>query len=75
MNTLITPLNDVAEIFKALANVSRLEILATLTTECESVSSIVARTNFPQPLVSHNLRLLRDRGLVRAERRGAYVYY
>ena len=68
-------LEDVAEIFKALGSVTRLQILAALTAECESVSTIVERANLPQPLVSHNLRLLRDRGLVRAERRGSYVYY
>jgi len=72
---LSTSLENVAEIFKALGSVNRLEILAALKTECESVSAIVERANLPQPLVSHNLRLLRDRELVRAERRGAYVYY
>jgi DNA-binding transcriptional ArsR family regulator len=75
MNDLPSSLENVAEILKALGNVKRLEILAALTTECESVSAIVERANLPQPLVSHNLRLLRDRGLVRAERRGSYVYY
>lgn len=75
MNQLPVSLNDVAEVFKALGNVPRLKILAALTIECESVSTIVERANLPQPLVSHNLRLLRDRGLVRAERRGVYVYY
>jgi len=75
MSDIPVPFNAVAEIFKALSSGPRLEILAALTIECESVSSIVARTHFPQPMVSHNLRLLRDRRLVRAERRGAYVYY
>lgn len=75
MNNLPAPLSDVAEVFKALANVHRLKILAALTAECESVSTIVERANLPQPMVSHNLRLLRDRGVVRAERRGSYVYY
>ncbi len=69
------PLSDIAEVFKALANVPRLEILAALTSECESVSTIVQRTNLPQPLVSHNLRMLRDRGLVCPERRGGFIYY
>ena len=75
MNNLAVSLSDVAELFKALANVHRLEILAALTAECESVSTIVERADLPQPMVSHNLRLLRDRGVVRAERRGSYVYY
>ncbi|MGC8489519.1 MAG: ArsR family transcriptional regulator, partial [Clostridia bacterium] len=29
----------------------------------------------PQPLVSHHLRLLKEQGLARAERRGGFVYY
>ena len=32
-------------------------------------------TGLPQPLVSHHLRILRDAGIARPERRGAYVYY
>ncbi len=32
-------------------------------------------TGFPQPLVSHHLKVLRDRGIVRAERRGPFNYY
>ena len=74
-NLLPVAFSDVAEVFKSLANVHRLEILAALTAECESVSTIVERSGLPQPMVSHNLRLLRDRGVVRGERRGSYVYY
>lgn len=75
MNSVLEHLPDIAEVFKALGNTTRLKILAALTTDCESVSAIVSRVNLPQPVVSHNLRLLRDRGLVRAERRGVYTYY
>jgi ArsR family transcriptional regulator len=35
----------------------------------------VQETALPQPLVSHHLRILRDGGIARAERRGAYNYY
>ena len=31
--------------------------------------------DLPQPTVSHHLRILRERGLVHSERRGAEVYY
>jgi hypothetical protein len=47
VNDLSASFVDVAHVFKALASVPRLEILATLTPECESVSSIVARTDLP----------------------------
>jgi DNA-binding transcriptional ArsR family regulator len=43
--------------------------------DCQSVSAIVEATGLPQPLVSHHLRVLRQQGLARPERRGAYTYY
>ena len=69
------PFETVAELFKTLSDPTRLRILHVLTLDCQSVSSIVAATQLSQPLVSHHLRLLRDRGLVRAEPRGGYTYY
>ncbi len=69
------PLETVAELFKILSDPTRLRIVKELTLDCESVSTIVARTGFSQPLVSHHLRVLRENGLARAERRGAFTYY
>ncbi len=34
-----------------------------------------ARFDLSQPTVSHHLKILRDAGLVEAERRGTWVYY
>lgn len=64
-----------AELFQALGDPNRLRILSTLHTGCAPVGSIVAATGLRQPAVSHHLRVLRDRGIVRAERRGAYIFY
>lgn len=64
-----------AELLQALRDPTRLRILSVLDTACVPVGAIVAATGLRQPAVSHHLRVLRDRGLVRAERRGAYVYY
>ncbi|MHB1787637.1 MAG: ArsR/SmtB family transcription factor [Acidimicrobiales bacterium] len=64
-----------AELLKALGDPTRLRILSVLDTACVPVGSIVAATGLRQPAVSHHLRILRDRGVVRAERRGTYVYY
>jgi ArsR family transcriptional regulator len=69
------PFETVAELFKTLSDPTRLRIIQVLTLDCQSVSSIVEATQLSQPLVSHHLRLLRDRGLVRAEPRGGYTYY
>ena len=64
-----------AEMLQALGDPTRLRILSILDTACVPVGAIVAATGLRQPTVSHHLRVLRDRGLVRAEGRGAFVYY
>ena len=63
-----------AELLQALGDPTRLRILSVLGTACVPVGTIVAATGLRQPSVSHHLRVLRDRGVVRAERRGASVY-
>lgn len=60
---------------KELAEPTRLRILFALGTECRPVSDIMLATDLPQTNVSFHLRVLREGGWVRAERRGAYVYY
>jgi ArsR family transcriptional regulator len=68
-------LDTVARMVRSLGDPNRLRIIMVLTMECQSVSAIVAETGLPQPLVSHHLRVLREQGLVRPERRGAYIFY
>jgi DNA-binding transcriptional ArsR family regulator len=68
-------LQAVAELFSTLSDPNRLAIIKGLTLKCESVSDIVERTGMSQPLVSHHLRILREQGLARTERRGLYTYY
>ena len=62
-------------VFKALAEPNRLRILCALGTECRPVTDIIHATALPQTNVSFHLRILREAGLVRAERRGAFIYY
>jgi len=64
-----------SEIFKLLSEPNRLRILCGLGLECQSVGSIVAETGLSQTNVSFHLRLLREAGLVRPEKRGAFVFY
>ena len=66
---------ELAELLQALGDPTRLRILSVLDTACVPVGAIAQATGLRQPAVSHHLRVLRDRGLVRPERRGAYVYY
>lgn len=66
-----------ATLFKALADPHRLTILATLAQASEHVCVCDFTAGLPlnQPTVSHHLRLLREAGLISAERRGTWMYY
>ncbi|MCC6178978.1 MAG: winged helix-turn-helix transcriptional regulator [Chloroflexi bacterium] len=65
----------VARVLRTLADPTRLQLVQAMTLDCCSVSHLVRESSLSQPLVSHHLRILRDAGLVRAERRGAFVFY
>jgi len=60
-----------------LAHPVRMQLLDVLTrkegTVC--VCDLEAAVPVKQPTVSHHLRLLRQSGLVHAERQGLYAYY
>ncbi len=66
---------DICSCFKALGDPIRVAILKALCCERLCVGDIVARVNLSQPAVSHHLRILREAGLVTAEKRGTTVYY
>jgi ArsR family transcriptional regulator, arsenate/arsenite/antimonite-responsive transcriptional repressor len=64
--------------FKALADPARIAILNRLAqpgTETVCVCAFVPLLRLSQPTVSHHLRILREAGLVTAERRGTWAYY
>jgi ArsR family transcriptional regulator len=67
---------DLAGLFKALADPTRVAIVNRLAAgeEC-CVCDLTDAFALSQPTVSHHLRILRDAGLVDAERRGTWGYY
>src|SRR5580700_3419272 len=65
----------VADAMQGLAAPSRVLILAQLRERPHSVSELVAAVNMQQSAVSHQLRLLRDIGLVVGEKQGRNVVY
>ena len=65
----------VAQFFRVLAEPVRLRLVQAMTLKCKAVSALVEETELPQPLVSHHLRVLKEAGIARAERRGAFVFY
>ncbi len=66
---------DICSSFKALGDPVRVSILKALCCESLCVGDIVARVNLSQPAVSHHLRILREAGLVNAEKVGTTVFY
>ena len=65
-----------ARIFKALADETRLRILALLLMEEElCVCDIIAALRLPQSTVSRHLAYLRKTGLVNDRRCGLWMYY
>jgi ArsR family transcriptional regulator len=81
-------IEELAEIFKALSDPTRLKLVQLLSKqpkgECEGacngtgflcVNALAHKLGVSQSAVSQHLRVLRQAGLVRGERRGAFVHY
>jgi DNA-binding transcriptional ArsR family regulator len=66
---------ECASVLKALADETRLRILESLLAEEKCVMDLVRELGFPQPHVSHHLRILRDSGVVEGIREGKQVCY
>ena len=79
---------DLAEVFKALSDPTRVRILGLLKAKGRSCCDLIARSepglcacdiekavDLSQAAVSHHMGLLRRAGLVEAEKRGRWIYY
>jgi DNA-binding transcriptional ArsR family regulator len=64
-----------SDIFNAVAEARRRDILAFLADDERPVGDIVSKFDLPQPSVSKHLRVLRDVGLVHVRREGRQVFY
>ena len=64
-----------ATICQALSDPTRICILYALRNGELNVSDLVQQLSQPQPTVSRHLKILRERKLVVASRRGTSVYY
>jgi DNA-binding transcriptional ArsR family regulator len=65
----------VATTLQALATPSRLLILATLQEGPTTVGALAEAVGMEQSAVSHQLRLLRNLGLVEGQRQGRHIAY
>ena len=64
-----------AELCKTFADAKRLMIISELRGGEKAVGSLVTTLNVPQAVVSRNLAVLRNRGIVKTRRDGVNIYY
>ena len=62
-------------VFKALNDPTRREILELLQQRDMTAGEIVDQFTIYGPSISHHLDLLKQAGLVNAEKEGQYIYY
>ena len=81
MTTLTAPVLDertaaqVAELFRAFSDTSRVRIISALTAGELNVSALAEAAAVSESAVSHHLRGLRQMRLVRARKEGRQVFY
>lgn len=68
-------LESLEQLFRALADDTRLRILALVSSGEVCVCNIHTALNLPQPTVSRHLAYLRKAGLVAARRDGLWMHY
>jgi ArsR family transcriptional regulator, arsenate/arsenite/antimonite-responsive transcriptional repressor len=70
---------DLARMFKALGDPTRLRLLSRITSAAEGEICVCDITgdafDVSGPTISHHLKVLREAGLIDGERRGTWVYY
>ncbi|MEA5515703.1 metalloregulator ArsR/SmtB family transcription factor [Nodularia sp. UHCC 0506] len=68
-------LGPIADYFKVLSEVSRLQVLCCLKPGSKNVTEIMEETGLGQANVSKHLKILAQAGIVKREPQGVSVYY
>jgi len=68
-------MQELTKVFKALSDSNRLKIFILLSSRTLCVNALVNRLGISQPAVSQHLRVLKEAGLIKAEKRGYWVHY
>lgn len=61
-----------------VADATRLQLLSMISSSAEGEACVCDLTEplgLRQPTVSHHLRVMREAGLIRSERRGTWIWY
>lgn len=67
-------MRELARVFKALGDENRLRILVRLKDATYGVCDLARTVGIAQPTLSHHLKILRETGLVHAEKEGQWIY-
>lgn len=71
----VETLYDLAELFKVFGDSTRIRMLWALDESEMCVCDIAASLNMTQSAISHQLRVLKQAGLVKNRRQGKVVFY
>jgi DNA-binding transcriptional ArsR family regulator len=71
----VTDAGEMARAFKVLSVETRLRIVQLLKGQTLCVNALAGRLGVTPAAVSQHLRILRDAGLVAAEKHGYFVHY
>jgi len=68
-------IEEITKTFKALSDPTRFKIFLLLNSRIFCVNGIVNFLQISQPAVSQHLKILREAGLVKVEKKGYWVHY
>ncbi len=68
-------IEEITKICKALSDPTRFKIFLLLNNRISCVNAIVNSLQVSQPAVSQHLKILREAGLVKIEKKGYWVHY
>jgi ArsR family transcriptional regulator, lead/cadmium/zinc/bismuth-responsive transcriptional repressor len=77
MSPSILPLetaSELADLFDSLSDPTRIQIISLLSDEEVGVTELVAKLNLSKSAVSHQLRGLRDKRIIRTRKQGRNVF-
>jgi DNA-binding transcriptional ArsR family regulator len=72
---MIMDMHEAADLFRALADSTRLAVFEYVARREMTVSELTSRFDVSQPAISQHLAALRDSGLVSQRKEGKYVFY
>src|ERR1700720_3482108 len=72
---MILSMHEAAELFRALADSTRLAVFECVARRGMTVPELTNRFDVSQPAISQHLAALRNSGLVSQRKEGKYVYY